>query len=76
MPVRTQLGYGVVYALLKFAPVLRSGNHAAKVKGHYPFVAQKLGYLSGGYLLRKPFNNRAFANAGVAYKNGVVLGSS
>ena len=73
MRVRTEFGYGVVYALLKFAAVFCAGYHAGKVKRNYALVPEQFRYFAGGYLLRKAFYYGAFTYARVAYQHGVIL---
>jgi len=61
-------------AFLKFAPVLGARDKRAHIKGEYGLVLQALGHVAPHYSLGQALRDGGFAHAGLADKNGVVLG--
>ena len=63
-------------ALLKFAPILCTGNQCAHIQGENGLVLQILGYVAADNPLGKSLGNGGFTNAGLTDQNRVVFGLS
>ena len=53
--------------VLKFAAILRAGNHRAQIQRHNPLVAQRIRHIPTHHATRQPLGNRRFTNAGFTY---------
>ena len=60
--------------LLKFAPVLCTGNQRTHVQGKNGFVLQALGHILLDDTLGKPLGNGGFTNTGLTNQHRVILG--
>src|SRR5829696_167785 len=62
-------------ALLELAAVLGAGDQGAEIERVDLFVAEDLGHLALGDLLREPLDDGGLADAGLTYNHRVVLGA-
>ena len=67
---------GILEPLLKLAPVLASGDHAAQVQGQDALAGKGFGNLAGHDHLGQALHHGAFAHARLTDEHGVVFGAA
>ena len=71
--VAVKLFEQILEPLLKIAAVFGACYHRGHIQRQHPLAAQRLGDLPGGNCLGQRFGQRAFADAGLAQKAGIVF---
>ena len=68
-----QFGHYLFQTLFKLAAIFGTGDNQRKIERKDAFVFEKAGNCPVNDLLRQPFDDRGFADAGFAYENRIIF---